>query len=283
MTANRSDRDLPAILEDLYLGPSPDYRHEALAAVRRTRQRPPWTFPGRWLPMADIAQRSILAPGVRWRAAGLALLIVALLLFVAALVVGSRQTRLPSPFGLAGNGRIAYAINGDIYTIDPATGRSTPIVTGPDNDFDPVFSPDGTRVAFRRDTTVDGSPGEAIVVAAADGSNPVVVTDRMDTQPGYFEWLPSSRSLLVEDPNGAGIWQLDALTPAEPRVITTNASMLERPFRPPEGDEVLIQRSVDGATQLVVHNLASGEETVLVAAEPGLELGGAAGPRTATG
>ena len=46
---------------------------------------------------------------------------------------------------------------------------------------------------------------------------------------------------------------------------------------------MLIQRSVDGAAQVVVLNLASGEETVLAVAEPGLELGGAAGPRTATG
>ena len=54
----RFERQLPAILEDLYLGPSPDYRDEVLATAVRTRQRPAWTFPGRWLPM-DITTRTI--------------------------------------------------------------------------------------------------------------------------------------------------------------------------------------------------------------------------------
>ena len=78
-TGSRFDRQLPAILEDLYLGPSPDYRDEVLATATRARQRPAWTFPGRWLPMADIADRPAFAPRVPWRAVGVALLIVALL------------------------------------------------------------------------------------------------------------------------------------------------------------------------------------------------------------
>ena len=44
MTAeSRFDRHLPAILEDLYLGPSPDYRDEVLAAaaVRGSGRRGP--------------------------------------------------------------------------------------------------------------------------------------------------------------------------------------------------------------------------------------------------
>src|SRR5690349_19900526 len=46
----RFERELPAILEDLYLGPAPDYRTDVLATAVRVRQRPSWTFPGRWLP-----------------------------------------------------------------------------------------------------------------------------------------------------------------------------------------------------------------------------------------
>ena len=247
------ERDLSVILEDLYLGPSPDYRDEALAAVRRTRQRPSWSFAGRWLPMADIASRPAIAPRVPWRTVGLAMLVIALILAAALAIVGSQQTRVPPPFGLAKNGLIAYAIDGDIHTLDPTTGRTTAIVTGPDNDFDPVFSADGTRVAFRRDITVDGSPAEAIIVVAADGSNPVVATAQLTTPPGHFEWMPSSRSLLVEDPNGAGIWELDAITPSTPRVVTTDASLFIRPFRPPDGNALLIQREVDRSTHIVLH------------------------------
>ena len=74
MTADsRFERNLPEILEDLYLGPTPDYRNEALAAAARTRQRPSWTFPGRWLPMADIASRPAFAPRIPLRTIGGAL------------------------------------------------------------------------------------------------------------------------------------------------------------------------------------------------------------------
>ena len=56
-TESRFERHLPAILEDLYLGPTPDYRDEVLAIAPARRSAPAWTFPGRWLPMADIASR----------------------------------------------------------------------------------------------------------------------------------------------------------------------------------------------------------------------------------
>ena len=109
-TESRFERQLPAILEDLYLGPSPDYRDEVLAAATRSRQRPAWTFPGRWLPMADIASRPAFAPRVPWRTIGVALLIVALARR------GDRvYRRLPPDAAPAavrrrrGNGLVAYA------------------------------------------------------------------------------------------------------------------------------------------------------------------------------
>ena len=60
---------------------------------RRTRQRPSWTFAGRWLPMADIASRPAFAPRVPLRSIGVALLIIALVVAAAALAIGSRKTK----------------------------------------------------------------------------------------------------------------------------------------------------------------------------------------------
>jgi dipeptidyl aminopeptidase/acylaminoacyl peptidase len=79
----------------------------------------------------------------------------------------------------------------------------------------------------------------------------------------------------VEHPNGAAVWLLDATTPGEPRVIATDATTTLRPFRPPAGDEILIVRTVSGATQLVLLDRATGDERVLVTGEPGQEVGGA--------
>ena len=73
MTAEtRLERNLPGILDDLSAGPAPDYFDDVFAQTARMRQRPGWTFPGRWLPMADIACHSTFAPRLAWRTLGLA-------------------------------------------------------------------------------------------------------------------------------------------------------------------------------------------------------------------
>ena len=98
------------------MGPMPTYRDHVLQQTARTRQRPAWSILGRWLPMVDIARQPVLAPRLPWRAIGLGLVLLALLVaLVAALVVGGRPS-LPAPFGLARNGLVAYASGGDIYT-----------------------------------------------------------------------------------------------------------------------------------------------------------------------
>ncbi len=72
-----------------------------------------------------------------------------LLLVAIALYAGSRP-RVPPPFGPAANGLVAYAQDGDIYTVDPVTGTRHLIMTGRDIDSDPRWSPNGLRLAFLR-------------------------------------------------------------------------------------------------------------------------------------
>ena len=60
-----------------------------------------------------------------------------------------------------------YAQDGDIYVGDPVTGATRLLVGGPENDYGPTFSPDGTQIGFVRG---DAGHGEDIViVASADG------------------------------------------------------------------------------------------------------------------
>jgi Tol biopolymer transport system component len=265
MTADsRFERDLTAVLEDLYLGPSPDYRDEAMAAAVRTRQRPSWTFAGRWIPMADIASRPALAPRVPLRTIGAALLIIALILAAAALAIGSRQTKVPPPFGLAGNGLITLARGGDIFTVDPVSGTETAIVAGPEDDSTPVFSPDGTHIAFHRATTLSGSPANDIIVVGADGSTPVLVTAKpIEGDSDRFEWAPDSHSLLVGAPDDSAIWLFDTRATGTPRTVATDAVAYLRPFRPPNGSSILIRRSTDLGSQVILLDLASGRETII--------------------
>ena len=129
-TQQRFERELPALLEDLYLGPTPDYRHEVLAVAVRSRQRPSWTFPGRWLPMVphDTQTSGTRLP---WRQ--IAVLAVVAVLLAATL---SRSRRIPSgpapaPFGPARNGLIPYISDGNVYVGDPVSGTTRLLVSSP--------------------------------------------------------------------------------------------------------------------------------------------------------
>ena len=227
MTAEtRFERELPAILEDLYLGPSPDYRHEVMAAAVRSRQRPSWTFAGRWFPMADIATSPRSAPRVPWRAAGLAL----------ARhrprrgrgrahrrVAPDRGSRRRS--GWPRNGLITYAARAT-STRRSGDRATTAIVTGPEVDADPVFSPDGTRIAFRAANPLDGSPADDLVVVGADGSKPVV--DHGGPDPGGAEPVRVGAGLSVAPgrtpPTTRRSGSFDMTTATPPRKVTTGAS-----------------------------------------------------------
>jgi Tol biopolymer transport system component len=277
MTADsRFERTLPEILEDLYLGPTPDYRTEALAVAVRTRQRPSWTFAGRWLPMADIASRPAFAPRVPLRTIGMALLLIALIIAAAALAIGSRRTKVPPPFGLAGNGLLAYASEGDIYVLDPATGTSRAITTGPAIDAEPVFSPDGTLVALRRAAGTTAGTPEDIVVVAADGSHPTVVTTApIPGGPKRLEWAPDSQSILAMEQEDKAIWLFAATAAEAPRTIATNAFAFDRPFQPPDGAAILIGKDTDLGRQVFVLDLVTGKETRVVGGGSGDDIGSA--------
>ena len=81
MTAStRYERNLPGILDDLSAGPAPEYLDDVFARTGRMRQRPGWTFPERWLPVADIARTRAFAPAPPWRLIAVALVVIALVL-----------------------------------------------------------------------------------------------------------------------------------------------------------------------------------------------------------
>jgi Tol biopolymer transport system component len=240
-TEARFERQLPTILEDLYLGPSPDYRDEVLAAATRTRQRPAWTFPGRWLPMTDIATRPTLVPRLPWRAIGVALVIVALLAVAAFAIVGSRQTRLPPPFGPAGNGLVVYSSGGDIYTVNPRTGVTSTLISGPEDDSQPEYSPDGTKISFVRPKGGNCCIAYDVVVAAADGTGARVISaDHPVTNNDYSQWSPDSAAILVGTTQGS-LLRLDAQGTAAPVIVAEGLRFVGGEVRPPDGAQILFE------------------------------------------
>lgn len=87
--------------------------------------------------------------------------------------------------------QIAFDYGGEIFTVPRAGGAATPIVIGQTRNSHPVFSPDGTRIAFTG--TYDGN--NAIYVVPASGGNAV----RLTWYPGKDEvvgWTPDGKSVL---------------------------------------------------------------------------------------
>lgn len=237
------ERDLPTILDDLATGPYPEYIDDVLIATAAVRQRRAWALLERWFPM-DFAARPVPAPMVPWRQFGVAALLILLLAIPLAMYVGSRPAR-PLPFGVATNGLVAYAFQGDIYAADPVSGRPRRLTDGPDLDRDPLFSPDGTRIGFLRESNIDGRYGYDIAVMAADGSGLRVITQEPIIGLDFVDWAPDSARLAVvvaRAPDPTRLLMFDATRTAAPRIVAEGLAPGSVAFRPPDGAQILFRR-----------------------------------------
>jgi len=242
----RFELELRSFLEDDAGLDRPDYLADILVRSAAAPQRPAWTFPERWLPMT-AAVTGVAGPArVPWRAVALVALLLVALASAATLFVGSRP-RVPAPYGTARNGLVAYEKNGDIYTTDPATGISTAIVTGQVVDTDPVWSRDGSRLAFVRSGS---GAGVSLVVANADGSHPVAVTQ--DTVHGIASpvFSPDGRQILfLNESDPTSILWIASVDGASVRPIDTGIQLdhpanwgitIDQPsWLPPSGADIV--------------------------------------------
>ena len=196
----------------------PVYLDEALARTTRTRQRPWWSSPERWLPVDLTAQtRSFAGPTL-----GKALLVAAILvaLIGIAIVVGSRVQRVPPPFGLAANGQIAYRADGDILVADPDGTHAHAVISGPSDDNAAAYTRDGTQLTFLRKV----SPHEAtLMIAATDGSGVRSVLKEPLTEVTWIESSPDSRSLaVVHAANGVRVLSIVDIEHGTMRTLDVN-------------------------------------------------------------
>jgi Tol biopolymer transport system component len=274
-TPARIERELPGILGDLSAGPAPDYLDDVFGRTGRMRQRPAWSFPERWLPMADITRSRAFPYAPKWRPIAVALVIIALVVVAALAYVGSQPRRVPPPFGPAANGLMTYETGGDIYVGDPATASSRLLVAGVDDDHDPGFSPDGTLIAFIR--SHDASSADLFTVRA-DGTDLKRVTPTSIESIVWSIWTPDSRHIGVSHAVGTSIvfetFDLDGHVQA----MAPGYDVKSFQYRPPMGQEILFRADKDGVSGLFVMD-ASGANIhpVKTSTSPGndLDLGNA--------
>ena len=268
----RFEQDLPALLADLYLAGTPDYRDDLTQRIAGTRQRPAWTLAERWIPM-DVTTTRVPSTRLPWRQLGvLALLLILIAGAVAVYVGAQQQTRLPAPFGLAANGNVAYARGGDIFVADPVTGAETAIVTGPEHDGRAVWSPDGTKIAFKR-----GSGG--LFVVGADGQGLKQVTQ--EPLQGLESWSFSPDGRFITALVGHGDPSIMVVTSdgsGEPRIFDVPATRNDSPPQySPDGTEIMYIGAGPGAESRAIFALdpATGETRSVISAPASRDISGA--------
>jgi hypothetical protein len=241
-------------LDEIAPASRPAYLDEVLAQTAGTRQRPRWSFPGRWIPGWLTTSVPASIAGVPPRSLALLVLVVLLVLAAAAVWVG-QQNRVPPPFGPADNGELVYNQDSDLYTRDTLAGQPRLLIGGPGDQNYPGVSPDGTRLVFSQ--IVDDK--EYLWSARIDGSHPVqLLPDPIEDV--YLSWGPDSRTiaivttidsfprLLLVQSDGSGSRQL--LGPGDDVVP------LDVIWHPPAGDHLLIRgRPGDGTFDLFTLNL----------------------------
>jgi Tol biopolymer transport system component len=284
-TVDRFELELPSALSDVAGHQRPDYLIDILGRTARTRQRPAWASPERWLPM-ELTQPRATVARVPWRVVAVLAALV-LLTVLAAVFVGSQQRRVPPPFGPARNGLIVFDRNGDIFVGDPAatggasSGMTSPagdlIVGGPEYDYAAGFSPDGTKVAFLRRTPT----GDQIVAADAEGSGVRVLTPTPLGNLMLAWWVPSSDGIIVDHAVG-GTQRLEILhIDGRPATILADDFPADNvAFRPPDGREFVVRAEVDGAWGLYSMRVDATERRLLASStvngEPDQDLNSAA-------
>jgi Tol biopolymer transport system component len=223
----------------------PDHLEAVLRLTSVQRQRPAWSSLERWLPMdMTLRPRFFQTP----RLSQVLLVGAVILALVAALILyaGSQQHRLPPPFGVARNGALISSADGDIFTIEPSTGRRTPVVGGDTFDFGPNFSRDGTRFMFLR-----GAPsgcgkqdcGLMLMVANADGTGVRQLTPGLPAL-DWQDWSPDGKQIAFDsiDPRGTGhVLQVVNVDGSDLRTLPAGRPVHELSWLPPDGREIVFR------------------------------------------
>jgi hypothetical protein len=267
--ADRLERDLADWFRETAAPALPYYTDDIVRQATRARQPRRWPFLERWLPMSETMLQPVrLSSPVPWRSIALLALLALAMVAGVALMAGTRPAP-PGPFGLANNGLVAYAEEGDIFTVDPATGTRRQITTGLDEDRIPRWSPDGSRLAFLR------GPGlSQVVIVDADGGNPVTSVDWIaETDEDGFEWVPDGSAVAATGrvvlPNQLEpTSRINLVDASDGTVISIGPAYLgfEFAWRPPDGRQLLFAGAGATGPALLLYAVDTGhvEEVPIV-------------------
>lgn len=107
------------------------------------------------------------------------------------------------------SGKIVYSYEDDIYVMNADGSNPTRLTTDPAADFDPAWSPDGTKIAFRSHR--DGDPEVYVMNADGSGQTNLSADSGSDYSPA---WSPNGTQIAFAsnrtNPSGNDIWIINA-------------------------------------------------------------------------
>jgi eukaryotic-like serine/threonine-protein kinase len=126
-------------------------------------------------------------------------------------------------------------------------GGSSRFAPSTRSDWNPHYSPDGSRVAFESNRTGES----AIWVSAADGSNLMEVFSRAGRHSGSPRWAPDGGRIAF-DSTAAGNFDIYAIQPgtAQPLRLTTESSDDVMPSWSPEGNWIYFASGRSGRQEV---------------------------------
>lgn len=165
----------------------------AVTQTAATRRRPGWAIAARWMPAVALPIPSVrFTPRTVWLLTVMAVLAVV----VAGVVAVGSLPRLPMPVGPARAGLIAFDSGGDILVTRLDGSELRNLTSTSTQETSPVFSPDGTQIAFWA-TAAAGMPA-SLWVMDADGSRGHSATGSPDfagSENLQAAWSPDSQQM----------------------------------------------------------------------------------------
>ena len=149
------------------------------------------------------------------------------------------------------NGTIAFSQGGNIRVM-PATGGTSTILMA--NGTDPRYSPDGSRILFRR--------GNFLMVMDADGTDEVQIGGTALIPDLYGEWVSNTKIIFTRiAPGDEAIFSMEVGLPTTVTRLTPAEPSLYRYMDMTADGETLV--FTQGGNSLVFQDMQSGLHTIL--------------------
>lgn len=167
------------------------------------------------------------------------------------------------------NGKIVFVwdapplYHDHIYAMNPDGSNVVQLTSGSDQEFDPAWSPDGSKIVFSRSLAFGG--GWKIYIMNADGSGQFAITDGpTDTDPA---WSPDgSKIAFLRTSNRYELRTMNS-DGTDQRVLATRSGFAETMNGPaswsPDGKKIAFSATAAGRPHIFVVNADGSNETAL--------------------